>query len=95
MEIGMPPEVLVIVLVAIGGLVAILRGPLGRALARRIEGAAPTSEVELDELRARVAALEAREGELVELHERLEFAERLLAQRRAELPKERPTHEGI
>jgi hypothetical protein len=86
MEIGMPPEVLIIVLSGIGGLVAILRGPLGRALARRIEGAAPSSELELEELRARVAALEGREGELLELHERLDFAERLLAQRRAELP---------
>jgi hypothetical protein len=86
MEIGMPPEVMIIVVAAIGGLVAILRGPLGRALARRIEGAAPSSEAELEELRSRVAALEAREGELLELHERLEFAERLLAQRRAELP---------
>lgn len=81
----MPPEVLIIVLSAIGGLVAILRGPLGRAIARRIEGSAPSSEVELEELQARVAALEGRESELLELHERLDFAERLLAQRRAEL----------
>jgi hypothetical protein len=59
---------------------------VGRAIARRIEGSAPSSEVELEDLRARVAALEGREGELLELHVRLEFAERLLAQRRAELP---------
>ena len=55
----------------------ILRGPVGKALARRLEGgtAGPDSEqalMEVDELRERV----------VELEERLDFAERLLAQGR-------------
>jgi hypothetical protein len=35
MEVGMPPEVLIIVLSAIGGLVAILRGEGNRASDRR------------------------------------------------------------
>jgi hypothetical protein len=91
MEIGMPLEVLLTVLAGIGGLVAILRGPLGRALARRIEGAGAQSREELEELQARVAELEAREAELAELRERVEFAERLLAQQRAALPDQGKT----
>lgn len=56
----------------------VLRGPVGEALARRIQGPA-TSELppeqvlnELDELR----------GRLAELEERTDFSERLLAQHR-------------
>lgn len=52
----------------------VMRGPLGRALARRLEGAAaaPPDEVlqQLDDVRARLG----------ELEERLDFAERVLAQ---------------
>jgi hypothetical protein len=64
----------------------ILRGPVGKALANRIEGrtsgdAAPPEEVlvELDDLRHRV----------LELEERLDFTERMLAQSResAGLPR--------
>jgi len=59
--------------------VLILRGPVGRALARRIEASGqevPTDEqqVELEDLRGRV----------LELEERLDFAERLLARPEAE-----------
>lgn len=39
-------------------------------------------QTELDELRARLAELEAQQGRLLELEERLEFAERLLARPR-------------
>ncbi|MFN0181610.1 MAG: hypothetical protein ACKVZ0_22590 [Gemmatimonadales bacterium] len=56
----------------------VLRGPVGEALARRIQGPAP-SELppeqvlnEIDELR----------GRLAELEERADFSERLLAQHR-------------
>jgi hypothetical protein len=54
----------------------ILRGPLGQAIARRLEGGQPPAgdEVyaELDDLRHR----------MVELEERLDFTERLLTQSR-------------
>ena len=63
--------------VGIAGAVAfavVMRGPLGKALARRLEGAAaePTDEVlqTLDDIR----------GRLGELEERLDFTERVLAQ---------------
>jgi hypothetical protein len=68
--------------------------PLMRALARRIEGSwrAEATRDELDELRHRVAELEARDLRLFEVEERLDFAERLLQQRalepRADTPPE-------
>lgn len=63
------------------GAVAILRGPIGKALADRLAGRVPHQlpsvdgedvRAEVDELRYRVA----------ELEERLDFAERVLAQQR-------------
>ncbi|MBE0591023.1 MAG: hypothetical protein IH616_01325 [Gemmatimonadales bacterium] len=63
------------------GAVAILRGPIGKALADRLAGRVPHQlpsidgedvRTEVDELRYRVA----------ELEERLDFAERVLAQQR-------------
>jgi Tfp pilus assembly protein PilO len=92
MEVGMPLEQFLITMAAIIGTVVALRGPIGRALAARIEGRrAPDHEtqMELEDLRARVAALEEGHAQLAELQERIEFAERLLAakrERRPELP---------
>src|SRR5690606_39423679 len=66
-----------IMMLGIGGTI-VLRGPLGKAIARRIEGMdAPEVDVEpvlqeLDEVRAR----------MLELEERMDFTERLLARER-------------
>ena len=75
-----------------GALWLLALSPVGRALAARIQGRAPASE----ETRKRVEALEqwmsqefeSIHRELVEVQERVDFAERLLAQRRSsgELP---------
>ena len=81
---GMPPEQFLITMAGIIGAVIVRRGPIGRALAARIEGRRPPDHeivLELEELRARVAALEEGQPLLAELRERLDFAERLLAQR--------------
>jgi hypothetical protein len=92
MEVGMPLEQFLVTMAAIIGTVVALRGPIGRALAARIEGRrAPDHEtqMELEDLRARVAALEEGHAKVAELQERVEFAERLLAaerERRPELP---------
>lgn len=62
--------------------VGVLFGPLGSALARRLGGVAePEAVAELDELRGRVQRLEAHQDRLAEVESRLDFAERLLAQR--------------
>ena len=58
--------------------------PLIRAFSRRIEGRAADAalQTEVDHLRERVADVEPLQRRLLELEERLEFTERLLAQRR-------------
>jgi Tfp pilus assembly protein PilO len=57
--------------------------PLIRAWARRIEGrgADPQFQEELMQLRERVAELEGSSMHVAELEERLDFTERMLAQR--------------
>jgi hypothetical protein len=67
-----------VTLALIVGAVVALRGPVGKALARHLEGTPPVQGddpalyEELDGLRARV----------MELEERVDFAERLLARQR-------------
>jgi hypothetical protein len=57
--------------------------PLVRALARRLEGGATKDLLaELDGLRGRVQQLEEGQARLGELEERVDFAERMLAQSR-------------
>ncbi len=70
----MRPDLLVI-LTIIAAVVAVklLRGPLGHALADRLRGNAPPDPGVLEEL-------EAVKGRLADVEERLDFAERLLAQ---------------
>jgi hypothetical protein len=76
--------------------VALLTGPVGHAIARRIAGkrAEPgpgttglsTGEMAAEriaEVEARLAELESRQDRLLELEERLDFAERLLTGGRA------------
>lgn len=68
----------------IGG-VMVFRGPVGQALARRIQGKAGELEqemiTEVQALREHVVALEQQVGEL---EERLDYSERLLVQARRE-----------
>ena len=75
------PVVVMSILVVCAAAVMILRGPLGRAIARRLEGADPDGATarHVARLEERVVDLEVREQRLAELEERLDFAERLLA----------------
>jgi Tfp pilus assembly protein PilO len=75
----------VVALVAVLALLATvfaLAWPLIRAFARRLETGGQRGELlaELDGLRSRVDQLEAGQAQMAELEERLDFAERLLAQ---------------
>ena len=74
----------VVVIVVITVATALVLAPLFRAWARRIEGrsADPQLQSEVDQLREQVAEVEPLRGRIHELEERMEFAERLLAQRR-------------
>ena len=81
----MGPDVIVPVVIFGGGaLVGISFSPVGRAFARRIGGdkgdqAESAALAEVDALREELQHLR---GEMGELQERLDFAERLLAQAR-------------
>ena len=57
---------------------ALLNGPIGRAVAARLQGrkAAPPDEGRMRELEARVADLEQSQARLAEVEERLDFNER-------------------
>lgn len=78
-------------LIVISGVVAavLLLGPVGRAWARRLDrrtGTDPALPQEVERLRGQV---EMQNRELMDLGERLDFAERMLSQRRdvAALPE--------
>ena len=70
------PDAIALVALAIA-MAKILTGPIGVALAGRIRGNARTAEDP-----AHVAEVEDLRGRLAEVEERLDFAERLLAQAR-------------
>jgi hypothetical protein len=87
-------DILAVIFIFGGGtLVLTSFSPIGKAIAARIRGGGPAGEMaaqvlaEVDELRAQVAELEQLRAEVAELHERVDFAERLLAKKPAsELP---------
>jgi hypothetical protein len=80
------PVIVSIAMFVAAAAVLILRGPLGKAWARRIEGTSAQADAralpEVDQLQGRVAELEQQIDRLHELEERLDFTERLLAQQR-------------
>jgi hypothetical protein len=86
----------VVVMIVIAGLVAatVILWPIVRALARWLEPRArePAVRAEVEQLRARLGEVDALGARVLELEERLDFAERLLTQRREpdRLGAERP-----
>jgi hypothetical protein len=72
----------VVLLLGVALILAALIWPLIKAIARRIEGGSASAEVqtELEGLRERVRHLEGMQPRMTELEERVDFAERLLAQ---------------
>jgi hypothetical protein len=76
------PVIVTVVMMVSAAVVLILRGPLGKAWARRIEGTSGQSLPEVEQLQGRVTELEQQVDRLHELEERLDFTERLLAQQR-------------
>ncbi|HVX88947.1 MAG TPA: hypothetical protein VG940_08480 [Gemmatimonadales bacterium] len=86
------PEMIQVMAVAAMLLVGIgVAGTLLRMLWRRTDRMHAPGGVDLAELQARVAELEAERGRVAELEERLDFAERLLAKQgeTAQLPRAR------
>ena len=86
----MPPQVIAMISIAAVAGIALVLYPIARALARRLEGRGVSNELlqQVDELRERVRDLESSQHRVAELEERLDFTERLLAQRRdVDLPR--------
>jgi hypothetical protein len=82
---GMPMDPDAIMAISIVAIIVlgIILFPLLRALARRIEGkTGGAGQEELEDLRARIMALEEQVVRMPELEERVDFAERLLAKAR-------------
>ena len=77
-----PPTIVFIVVAALAAATIIL-WPIVRAFARRLEGKGGPDQAlrgEVDQLHARLNDLDALHARVVELEERVDFAERLLAQ---------------
>jgi len=87
---ALPPQMVALIAMACVAGAALVLYPIARAIARRLEGRGVSNELlqQVDELRERVRDLESSQHRVAELEERLDFAERLLAQRRdVELPR--------
>jgi Tfp pilus assembly protein PilO len=83
--VTLPPQVTLLIAIAFIAGVTIVLWPLVRALSRRIEGRHhenPALQAELDQMRVRLAEVESLQHRLAELEERVDFAERLLAQKK-------------
>lgn len=78
----LPPPVVVLIIAGMLGVTALILYPVARAMARRLEGGGGAARGELEALRERVAELEQGHQRLAELEERLDFSERILAERR-------------
>ena len=81
------PEILIPMtfFLTVGG-VLIARGEIGKAIAHRIRGGSPTDERLQGELAEVRQELDVVHQELAEMHERIDFAERLLARSSGSAP---------
>jgi len=81
----MNPVAIPVTLFIMLGLVAIFRGPIGRAIAQRITAGrrrALTHDPDTAEHQHRAAELDELQRRLAEVEERLDFTERVLSERR-------------
>ncbi len=84
--VTLPPGITLVIALGFFAAWAVLLTPLMRALGRRIEGRRedPAVREELNHLRARLEELESAQHRVLELEERVDFAERLLTAQRRE-----------
>jgi hypothetical protein len=93
---GGPPFILMIVLAGLAAMVIIL-WPIMRAFGRRLEGRGntdPALKADIEHLHARFGDLDSLHARVLELEERVDFAERLLAQTQQSARLGAPTEEG-
>lgn len=83
--VTLPPAVTLLIALGFFAACSLVLFPLARALARRLEGRPAADQglkAELEQLRHRLEDVESSQHRLLELEERVDFAERLLTQRR-------------
>ncbi len=84
--VTLPPAVTLLVVLGFFAACAVVLHPLMRAVGRRLEGRGAAGDANLvadvEQLRQRMGELEAMQHRVMELEERVDFAERLLSQRR-------------
>jgi hypothetical protein len=84
--VTLPPQVTLLIVLGFFAACSIILYPLMRALGRRLEGknnvVTPALQADLDQLRTRLAEVESMQHRVYELEERVDFAERMLSQRR-------------
>ncbi|HWN19966.1 MAG TPA: hypothetical protein VNO19_13735 [Gemmatimonadales bacterium] len=93
---GGPPTVLLIVIAALAA-ITIIMWPIMRAFGRRLEGKAnsdPALQAEVEHLHTRLAEMDSLQSRLIELEERVDFTERLLAQAQQPARLGAPTEES-
>jgi hypothetical protein len=71
-------------ILGVAGGVAVMLGPVGKAIARRISGGPDAGILpeELDQIHTRLGELDEMTARVAELEERLDFTERLLARQK-------------
>ena len=93
---GGPPIILLIVIAALTATVIIL-WPIMRAFGRRLEGkgnADPALKADIEHLHGRLGEVDSLQARVLELEERVDFTERLLAQAQQSARLGAPTEEG-
>jgi hypothetical protein len=84
--VTLPPQVTLLIVLGFFAACSVILYPLMRALGRRLEGknnvVTPALQADLDQLRTRLAEVESMQHRVYELEERVDFAERMLSQRR-------------
>lgn len=84
--VTLPSQVTLLIVLGFFAACTIVLYPLMRALGRRLEGKNttlnPALQADIDQLRQRLSEVEAAQHRVYELEERVDFAERMLSQRR-------------
>ncbi|HWA14891.1 MAG TPA: hypothetical protein VG817_00560 [Gemmatimonadales bacterium] len=84
--VTLPPQVTLLIVLGFFAACSVVLYPLMRAIGRRLEGKhtalTPALQADLEQLRQRLSEVESVQHRVFELEERVDFAERMLAQRR-------------
>jgi hypothetical protein len=84
--VTLPSQVTLLIVLGFFAACTVILYPLMRAIGRRLEGknnvVTPALQADLDQLRQRLSEVEAVQHRVFELEERVDFAERMLSQRR-------------